>query len=64
MMHIPKNAELFLCEQLCKHSKLTQFSASPPLEPWAKLEPRQPKGRRKKGSQKSQHAGSSSYGSA
>lgn len=49
MMHIPKNAELFLCEQLCTHSKLTQFSAPPPFKPWAKREPCQPKGWRKKG---------------
>lgn len=64
MMHIPKNAELFSCEQLCKCSKLTQFSASPPLEPRAKAEPCQTKGWRKKGSRESQHVGSSSRGSA
>lgn len=38
MMHVPKNAELFLYEQLCRRSQLTQCSASPPFELWAKLE--------------------------
>lgn len=38
MMHVPKNAELFLYEQLCRRSQLTQCSASPPLELWAKME--------------------------
>lgn len=49
MMHIPKNAKLFLYEQLRRHSTLTQCSASPPFAPWAKVEPCQLQGWRRRG---------------
>lgn len=49
MMHIPKNAKLFLCEQLRRRSTLTQCSASPPFAPWAKVEPCQLQGWRRRG---------------
>lgn len=54
MTHVPKNAALFPCERLRQRSTLTQFAASPPREPRAKLERCQPKGWRREGSRKSQ----------
>lgn len=64
MMHIPKNAKLFLYEQLRRHSTLTQCSASPPFAPWAKVEPCQLQGWRRRGSRESRGAGASPRGSA